>query len=143
MDKVALVFSIVSLLFSAIALFLSYKRTSIASKVEKDRQNDKKKAKLLPIITKEMGSQRLKDVLIIKNEGKSEARDIEIEINGLKLNQFPHIRSDNEVISRIGAGSEFKFLLIIYDQVQFPWDIKITWNDDYKTNVTYETTITM
>lgn len=143
MDKMSLIFSSTSLLLSVIALWISFKRYNIAAVVEKDRKEDKKKAKLRPEIIKEMGSKRMKDVLRIVNEGKAEAREINISINGQEISKFPHAYVDQMPIKSIGSGSEYKILLAIHDQTNFPWEVEISWKDDYAENRTYKTTVTL
>lgn len=142
MAKIPLIFSSVSLFISVIALLISFKRYRIAAVVEKDRKEEKKKAKLRPELIKEMGSKRMKDVLRIVNEGKADAREINITINDINIKEFPHAHIEEMPIKSIGAGSDFKILLIIFDNVRFPWEIKITWKDDFGNNRSYTTSVT-
>jgi hypothetical protein len=75
-DNIAIILSLASFVMSGIALFFNYQRTSIAVKENKAKQLEKKKAKIRIERTKVMGSKQLKDVLIIRNEGKATAENI-------------------------------------------------------------------
>ncbi|WP_336865261.1 hypothetical protein [Peribacillus frigoritolerans] len=53
---------------SAIALIFNYQRTSIAVKDNKEKQLEKKKAKIRVERTKQMGSKNMKDTFVIKKQ---------------------------------------------------------------------------
>lgn len=125
--------------FSGIyALFLNHQRTTIAKRKENERLEEKKKAKIRLEKTKQMGSQKMKDVLIIKNEGKAAAEQLYIrwenkygEINPL-VGKMP---------VKIDGGDSITFNMMIYAGTAPPYKVRVTWDDESQEGNVYETTI--
>ncbi|MEK4406673.1 hypothetical protein MKZ26_20115 [Sporosarcina sp. FSL K6-6792] len=127
------------------ALVLNHQRTTILRRKEKERLESKKKAKFQVDRTKEMGSKRMQDKFIIRNIGEAEARNVIIEFyNYDRFGDGSKIKSNvlsDKIPSTILAGHTIKSLMIIAGNSSPPWEIVISWDDDFKEGNVIETTL--
>jgi hypothetical protein len=127
------------------ALILNQQRTAILRRKEKERLEAKKKAKLKVYRTKEMGSKRMQDKFIVHNIGEAEARNVNVEFYNYDRFDDGSKRKTNvlmdKIPSTIPAGYEIKALMIIAGNSSPPWEIVISWDDDFREENTVETTL--
>ncbi|MFE4522008.1 hypothetical protein ACFRCQ_07595 [Cytobacillus firmus] len=126
------------------ALVLNQQRTTIMKRKEKERLEAKKKAKFTVDRTKEMGSKKLQDKFVLQNIGEAEARNVEIEFYNYDRDGNKHLidpLAGGKIPSKINAGQTVKTLMAIYMGTAPPYEIVITWDDDYKNGNKLETTL--
>jgi len=137
-ENIAIILSLISFVFSGVALFFNYQRTTIAVKENKEKQVEKKKAKIRIERTKQMGSKKMKDVLIIRNEGKATAENISIRWENRHGEINPLI---GQVPTTLGGGDSINVSMIIHAGTAPPYNVKITWDDEIQKENIYEITI--
>jgi len=127
------------------ALVLNQQRTTITKRKEKERLESKKKAKLSVERTKEMGSKRMQDKFILRNIGEAEARNVKVEFYNYDRRGDGSKKQINilldEIPSTINAGHTVKTLMMIAGNTAPPYEIVITWDDDFKNGNVIETTL--
>lgn len=141
---VSFALSVVGSISGIWALVLNHQRTAITKRKEKERLEAKKKAKFSIERTKEMGSKRLQDYFIIRNNGEAEARNVKLEFynndrEGNKRQIDP--LGGEKVPSTIIAGHKVKILMLIHMDNSPPYEVVITWDDDFKSGNVIETTL--
>ncbi|MCQ6277318.1 hypothetical protein JMM81_20810 [Bacillus sp. V3B] len=127
------------------ALVLNHQRTTIAKRKEKERLESKKKAKFSVDRIKEMGSKSMQDKFILQNVGEAEARNVQVEFynydrKGDGSKRKVNLLMDN-VPSKINAGQTVKTLMMIAGSTAPPFEIVITWDDDFQDGNQFETTL--
>lgn len=137
----AIIISVISLFLSVLAVALSFWRVKILNDKENDRKEEKKKANWKVERIKITGMKSPKDVLTIENTGKAVATNIKIFVNKEDINLCSYVYSDVSIIPYIGSGSNYVIALSVYDGVHFPWEVKIVWDDDYKSEREYITSV--
>jgi hypothetical protein len=137
-DNIAIILSLASFVMSGIALFFNYQRTSIAVKENKAKQLEKKKAKIRIERTKVMGSKQLKDVLIIRNEGKATAENILIRLENKNGEVNPLYGA---VPTTLGGGDSVKIDMYMDFETAPPYNVTITWDDENQKGNIYKTII--
>ncbi|MDE4086185.1 hypothetical protein PO902_14150 [Planococcus maritimus] len=128
------------------ALFLNHQRTTIVVRAEKERLEKKNKAKFSISRIKAQGSKRLQDKFVLQNVGEAEARNIKVDFfNTNRLGDGSKRKISllmEDVPSRMNAGQTNEFLMGIHGGTAPPWEIVITWDDDFKEGNILETTLT-
>lgn len=135
MDKIAIILSLTSFVMSGYALYLNRQRTAITVRNDKEQQIEKKKAKIRIERVKEQGLKRLNDILLVKNEGKATATNIEIKWRNRNGEVNPVF---DKVPSTIVGGDTAKCSMGIHNGTAPPWEVIITWDDENQTNNVYE-----
>ncbi|WP_419872768.1 hypothetical protein [Candidatus Pristimantibacillus sp. PTI5] len=135
-ENIAIIISLASFIISVFALLLNFQRTRIAVREDKDKQNQKKKANLKLDRTKEPGSKRLNDVLIITNDGKGKATNISLTF----VNRDGQINPlFGELPTVLQGESSVKIGMTIHGGTAPPWDITVSWDDDFELGNNYTT----
>lgn len=126
------------------ALYLNHERTKIAKRKEKERLESKKKANLIIRREKVMGSTKLKDVLVISNNGSATAENITLRF----ITTNPRMKGtevfplyNEEIPTSLRTGEERQMNLLIHGGCPVPFEVTVTWSDDYKSDNTYVTLI--
>lgn len=96
-----------------------------------ERINNLKKANLRYKFTND--SSGYEDLIII-NDGPSEARNIEIKLNGKPLTRCPFPVMPNSKIERLLPNAEFRYNVLAGVGVPFPTKITLCWSDDFGAN---------
>ncbi|WP_225230575.1 hypothetical protein [Cytobacillus stercorigallinarum] len=127
------------------ALVLNQQRTTITKRIEKERLEAKKKASFQVERTKQMGSKQMQDRLLLHNIGQAEARELKVEFYNYDRFNKGEKRKINPLIdripSKINAGQTVNILLSIAGNTAPPYEIIITWDDDFKKGNKLETTL--
>lgn len=122
-------------IFGVWAFILNYQRTAIIKRNEKERLEKKKKAKFSIDRIKEMGSKQMQDKFVISNIGEADARNVEVKFLNTDRGstEKKEVNPLNEnVPSKIVAGQTVKVLMSIYMGNTPPYDVIITWDDDFE-----------
>jgi len=107
---------------------------------EREKRFEAKQANLRPELRKvEGGIYRL----YLVNHGKAEARNIRIKLDGTPLAEHCAAVQNERMPEFLGPGAECSVLLAISYGCVPPFKTEITWDDDYGTNRTYYTTLTL
>lgn len=122
-------------IFGVWAFILNYQRTTIVKRREKERLESRKKARFSVDRMKEMGTKNMQDKFVLKNIGESEARNVEVEFfnyerRGEKLRQKINPLMD-DIPEKINSDQMIKALMIITGSTAPPFEIIITWDDDF------------
>ncbi len=145
MQWVSFALSLVGSISGIYALFLNHQRTTITKRKEKERLEAKKKAKFSIERTKEIGSKRMQDKFVLSNIGEAEARNVKVifynyDRHGDGSRRQIKILMDT-IPSTINSGHTVKALMMIAGNTAPPWDIVITWDDDFQSEHKIETTL--
>lgn len=157
---VAITISILSLLLSAIAIWVSkwthdrshklQKRiVCLEEEREKDRQIEKGKAYLTAKIEKEelsrSGTSRIyrKYFLVIENKGLSEARNVELLLKEEAVEGNPLLHNIQQEVNHIGPQSSFRYEFSNGFIRELPLPVVIAWHDDSSESGKYQTTLTL
>jgi len=142
-----------SLLFAVIAFKKSHRlekrHLEITEKQDIERAIEQKKAKLFAAIEKQhiqsanLRRQAMKDVLIIRNEGLCEARDIIVRIDNKPIMEHPAIPNGLTEIKSVGPNSSIGYDLALNMGKYPPFEINITWEDNSGETGNYKTTLTI
>ena len=109
---------------------------------EADRQEDKKSASLYGVLQKRPGRKRMRDMLIIKNKGKADARNITLQIDSCPIEKARGFFPDKMPISLLPAGEETGILAALNKDHAPPFLLAITWDDESGKPRTNEITLT-
>jgi len=112
----------------------------IEERREQDRQAQARQAILRP---KLRGTERGGHRLYLVNSGRCEARNIRVEMDDTPFAEHPAAAQNDPMPSLVGPGGEISALLCLTLDCAPPFKIRITWDDDFGTNRTYSTTLTM
>jgi|SRR5690625_205320 len=142
---VSFALAIVGSISGVYALILNHQRTSITKRKEKERLEAKKKANFIVERTKQMGSRRLQDHFLLHNNGQAEARNVKVEFynydrEGKRKKADP--LGGDPVPSKINPQQTVNMLMILDAYNIPPFEIIITWDDDFKSGNKIETTLT-
>ncbi|WEA43815.1 hypothetical protein [Priestia aryabhattai] len=140
---VSFALSIVGSISGIYALVLNHQRTTITKRKETERLEAKKKAKFSVDRTKEMGSTKMQHIFLLQNIGEAEARNVKVEFynydrDGNKQEINPLADS---IPSRINSGQTVKTLLLLFVDMAPPFEIVVTWEDDFQNENKLETTL--
>ena len=80
--------------------------------------------------------------LYIVNSGQAEARNIRVELDAKPLAEHPAAVSNDHMPRAVGANNDISCFLAIRSGITPPFDVKITWDDDYAEGRSYSTTLT-
>ncbi len=143
MQWVSFVLSLVGSASGIYALVLNHQRTTITKRKEKERLEAKKKAKFSVDRTQEPGSKRMKDIFLLQNIGEAEARNVKVEFykwdregNKQEIKPLPE-----SVPSKINSNQTVRNLMLLYADVALPFEIVVTWEDDFQNENKLETTL--
>lgn len=132
-------------IFGVWAFILNFQRTTIIKRKENERLEAKKKAKFSVDRTKEMGSKRMQDKFILQNVGESEARNVVVEFYNYDRRGDGSKRKINVLMDNvpliINAGQTVKSLMMIAGNTAPPYEIVISWDDDFKNGNQIELTM--
>lgn len=95
----------------------------------KQIEEDNKKAELEVTYYKEQGK---RDCLIIKNIGKSSARNIIVDLEGLSIKEILSYRKDNIPYVLLNKNEEYRVYLVVFKRVKPLPVFSIVWDDDFK-----------
>jgi hypothetical protein len=119
------------------ALILNHQRTTIVKQNEKERLESMKKAIIRVERTKEKTGKVPDDLLILRNTGQAVAKNISVRAsNNVNVNDV-----FNPFPKQIYSGDSKAVEFFIYGDTPIPFDLIITWDDDFQKNNTYELTI--
>ena len=112
--------------------------------IEEQREKEKlfkaKQASLRPELSKtENGAYRL----YLVNYGKAEARNIRVKLDGKPLAEHCAAVQHEHMPTYLGPGSKYSVLLNVVFSCPPPSEIEIVWDDDYGTERTYRTPLTV
>lgn len=142
-DIIALLLSGISIVVAIIAFIKSQqmqnKMLEIEKAREKDRQIEKQKANITARLQHLQKSGRYE--LIIENNGVSEARDINVTLNGKLLSDFNDIQPSITNSTTIGPQSNVSYHWKTGHPNIPPFNLEITWSDDSKQTGIYHTTL--
>jgi hypothetical protein len=143
MQWVSFVLSLVGSASGIYALILNHQRTTITKRKEKERLEAKKKAKFSVDRTQEMGSKRIQNIFSLQNIGEAEARNVKVKFynydrdgNKQEINPLA-----NSLPSKINSGQTVKTLLVLFVDMAPPFEIVVTWDDDFQNENKLETTL--
>jgi len=157
---VAITISILSLLISGIAIWVSIWTHNRSHKLqkrivcleeerEKDRKIEKGKAYLTAKIEKEElsrnGTSRIyrKYFLVIENKGLSEARNIELLLKDQAIPGNLIFQNVQQEVSQVGPQSSFRYEFSDSFMRELPLPIGINWQDDSGESCKYQTILTL
>ena len=126
------------------ALYLNHERTTIARRKENERLEAKKKAVFTVNRTKQVGSKRMQDRFLLNNNGQAEARNIEVHFYNYDWNKDRreiNPLGGEKVPSKINPGHTINMQMVIYKGTAPPYEIVITWDDDFQSGNRLETTL--
>jgi len=142
-----------SLVFAVISFrkshFIEKRQLEIIELQEKEKAIERTQAYLFAVIEKQplqsanLRRQALKDVLVIRNEGFCEARNVVVRLDAKPLMEHPAIPKGLTEINYIGAKSTIGYDLALCMEVSPPFVIEITWEDNSSNNRYYKTTLTI
>jgi hypothetical protein len=144
---VSLALAVVGSITGIYALILNHQRTTIIKRKEKERLEAKKKAKLIIQQTSDMSEKKIRrNFIVIRNDGQADARNVSLQFykvndqSGKRQRIVPLL---GEIIpSRIAETQELKVqYFYTKDKVPLPWELEITWDDDFNSGNKIETTI--
>ncbi|MEG8975385.1 hypothetical protein U8Y98_01565 [Priestia megaterium] len=142
---ISFVLSVVGSASGIYALILNHQRTTITKRKEKERLDSKKKAKFSIDRTKEMGSKRMQDKFVLSNTGEAEARNVKVEFYNYDRRGDGSKKQVNALMdaipTTINSGHTVKALMMIAAHTAPPWDVVITWEDDFQNENKLETTL--
>lgn len=125
------------------------RQLKIIEKHEAERVLHKKKALLSavfekrPIQSVNLKRQALKDVIVIRNNGLCEARDVEVRLDDKPLLEHPAIKKDEKEIKHINANYSISYNLYLNHRGGIrPRECEISWEDDSGVTGNYKTTLT-
>ncbi|PRS16535.1 hypothetical protein C6W27_09035 [Bacillus paralicheniformis] len=137
--------SIIGSVFGVWAFILNYQRTAIIKRKEKERLDDKKKASFTIDRTQDIGRRNMLDKFVLHNNGQAEARNVQVEIynydrkgDGSKRKIQP---LQEKVPTKINANQEVRILISIAGNTALPWEVVVTWDDDYQEGNKIEATL--
>lgn len=149
----SLIVSIIAVIISGIAVYISWRTQNrlvdIEDAREKDRLAEKQKANLTAIIKMEelrrSGTSRIirKCYLVVENKGLNEARNIKIVLDDTPLMEHPGILNTQSEIKQVGPESSFRYELAVTGGSNVPSRAEITWEDDSGEPGKYSTTLTL
>ncbi len=79
-------------------------------------------------------------MIVIKNQGKSVAKNVRMYINDEDAQKNPYV-DGTFPIEHIGSNGEVELLFAKYVRMSFPWTVKLVWDDDFEENREYITSI--
>lgn len=134
-----------SLLVAAIALVMSRRSQGRVNRlqeriVEIEEQRDKRQlsaSRQAALRAELRRPTRTSTRLYIVNSGQAEARNIRVEMDGQPLAQHSAAVSNDQMPQYVGPNSEISCLLAVTLGVSPPFDVKITWDDEYDEGRTY------
>jgi hypothetical protein len=106
-------------------------------KRERDRRIELLQANLYAILIKVGKSDRL----LLVNSGKAEARNIRIKLNGVPIEDHCAFLKGMTIPSYIGPTSQVSFPLGISHDCSPPFEIEVQWDDDYRQDRVYKSTL--
>ena len=141
--------ALLALIISGFATYFSWiankKIVSIEEKRENERKEDLLKAKIEAEIALHDGKifeAKYEKVLVINNEGDSEARNVEILIDKVPLSEHHAVVArSKDAITKIAPYGTIKIGLKDR-RLEHSFVVSVIWEDDYKANNTYQTTLT-
>lgn len=131
--------AIIAIFISIISLIKSVRATREGTDVQKRillieqaRENDRiiesRKAKLFANLVKETDQRGISRYLLkIENRGLSQARDVQVLLNGKHLSETPI--AFNKEISRISPGQTIHYQ-VLFSFSSPAYEVSITWSDD-------------
>jgi hypothetical protein len=141
---------VISLLVSALALWLGWRNQKRIINIEESRDRDRrvegKKARLKAHIEEKerrvSGSIAIHRThyLVVENEGSGEAYNINLQINGKSVPECAFIAKAPEV-KQVGPRSPFSYELKGFAQ-HLPLDVRISWKDNSGEDGSYSTMLT-
>ena len=155
----SIAFSVIAILISGGSLWFAVKSFNKSHSIEKrqleitenqeaEKAAEKTKARLFASIETQtiqsanLRRQALKDVLVIRNEGQCEARNITVLMDSMLIMEHPAIPNGSTEIKYVGANSTAGYDLALSMQTSPPFEIEITWEDDSGEEGNYHTTLT-
>lgn len=112
------------------ALYLNYQRTVIVKRKENERLESKKKAKFKIERVLERDGKGSHSVLYLQNFGESGAKNVKVKFyKGNDQEVFPLY---SPLPTTINAGQKARAVLGLHKSVNVPFEVLITWDDDYK-----------
>ncbi len=126
---------IISILAIGISIFTWFKSHKIDRARREDEERDQNSAELRAYL------QRNPDELLIENIGRSEARNISIQIDKTPINRYPGIDTRGQKKFLIGPSSHISFTVSFVFEIPVPEFIEITWDDDHSTGKIYRNSL--
>ena len=116
---------------------------TIEEQRERDRLAETKKARLTARITEQpSGPGGWNGYLQIINEGKGEAREIQISLDGVPAMEHRSILKQQSPIRQVGPQSAARYVLDSAIGVPLPREVEMRWTDDSGEQGRYRTTLT-
>jgi hypothetical protein len=110
---------------------ISYQQLALLQRQDLERLSNLKKANISYQLTSNTEKSGPYQYLIIKNDGPSEARNIEVKLGGKSLKECTSLCiMPNERIEKLSPNSNFKYGLHAGTGVKIPNKIALHWSDD-------------
>ncbi|MFJ1411738.1 hypothetical protein ACILPE_06055 [Capnocytophaga canimorsus] len=140
--QIAILLSIMSLIWSFLNGRKLRKQQRLLNdyglrKLKREEEEDKK-ADLEVIYHKEQGKN---DCLIVRNVGKSPAKNVYVHLEDLKTRGMLNYRTNNIPYPLLNRNEEFRVYLFIPKHITPAPIYEISWNDDFKENNKKEFTL--
>jgi hypothetical protein len=149
----SLIVSIVAVIISGIAVYISWRTqkrlVDIEDARELDRLAEKKKAYLTAKFTKEESSRSRtsriyrKCYLEVENKGLSEARNIKLVLDNKPVMEHSGILQTQSEVKQVGSESGFRYELAVTGGPKVPSKVEISWEDDSGEPGEYSTMLTL
>jgi len=131
----AFVVSLVAIMVSAWSLILGYRlkkrHIAIEEGRDRDRVSESRKARLVAHIEQEPTSRGgTRELLVIENKGKAEARDIVVTLDAQPVLEHQAVLRDQAEIRQVGPESRFQYILALSLDCYPPFVVEVNWTDD-------------
>ena len=117
---------------------ISHQQLALLQRQEEERQNEFKKANLSYELLRSDPEGHAYQLLIIRNAGPSEAREIEVLLNGRPLAKSMVPIRPQEKIAKLPPNSQFKYDLYAGVGCPLPNQIVLHWSDDFENDRSLE-----
>jgi hypothetical protein len=141
-DVVAIALSLIALVVAIRANHKANKLQAEGLEIEKARENDRLLAARSAFLTAELVRFAHSASLVVTNNGRSPARDIQILVDRQPISEHPQIHDSDRPVGIIGPGASTKYLLITYDQMPTSYHVALKWRDESPTPGTWESQLT-
>ena len=135
----SVIFGITTIFFSIQNHHLKKRLLAVEELRDKERKMTASKAQLRAKIDR---SNKMSEKLLIENIGNSEARNINIIMDGKPFDEHKAAVSGDGQINYIGAHSQATRLLAMTFACAPPFELEISWEDDSGEPGRYKTTLT-
>lgn len=132
---------------SLVVAIIAFRKSSAAQhriiEIEEQRDHERKTESLQASLRPELRKTgKHTHRLYLVNEGACDARNIQVEMDGKPLSEHPAAVKNAPMPDLVGPKGEIGCILGLHMQCTPPFKLKVTWDDDFENNRTYQTTLT-